>query len=331
MKVFLAGATGAIGRPLLDGLLAAGHQVTATTRSPAAARALRDRGAAAVVLDAFDAGAVRAAVLGDEPEVLIHQLTALPAVIDPRRYAEALAATNRLRAETPPAFLAAAREAGARRAIFQSVSFLVAPEGPPDVDESAPRFAHPPKQLRAAAAATAAMEEAVLGAGAPEGVILRYGFFYGPGTAYAPDGSIIAEVRRRRFPIVGSGAGRFSFVHVEDAAAATVLALDGGAPGIYNVTDDEPAPMREWLPAFAAAGGAPLPRRIPAWVARLAVGPHIVHSATAMRGNRNDKARRELGFAPAWPTWRDGFPAMFDAAGNPAPQAPVRREGAPAG
>lgn len=314
MRVFLAGATGAIGRPLVARLLDAGHEVVGTTRSAESAAALRERGAEAVVLDAFDAEAVRAAVLAAEPEVLIHQLTALPAAIDPRHYAKALEATSRLRALTPPAFLAAAREAGTRRAIFQSVSFLVGPEGPAVVDESAPPFANPPKQMRGAAEATQAMERMALEAGTPEGVVLRYGFFYGPGTSIAPDGAIVGEVRRRRFPVIGAGTGTWSFVHVDDAAAATVRALDRGAPGTFNVTDDDPAPLGEWLPALAAAAGAPPPRHVPAWVGRLAAGPHTVHTAVTMRGNDNAKARRELGFEPAWPTWRDGFPALFGAA-----------------
>ncbi|HLM50720.1 MAG TPA: NAD(P)-dependent oxidoreductase, partial [Solirubrobacteraceae bacterium] len=249
--------------------------------------------------------------VGARPDVLVHQLTALPPAMDLRRYGEGLEPTNRLRSQTTPIFLAAAREAGVRRVVFQSVSFQTAPTGPPVHHETAPIITDPPSALRAAVAAIVGMERAVLHAEALEGVVLRYGFFYGPGTYYARDGSIVADVRRRRFPLVGDAAGRSSFVHVDDAAAATVLALDRGAPGIYNVTDDEPAPQSAWLPELARILGAPPPRRIPRWVARLAVGPHAVHLSTTLRGNANTKARRELGFAPRYPSYREGFAATL--------------------
>ena len=307
MKVFLAGATGVIGAPLVPRLLAAGHDVTGTTRVAGRAQDLRAAGVEPVVLDAFDADAVRAAVLAARPEVVILQLTALPRRINPRRYAEAMEPTSRLREETTPVFVAAAREAGARRVVVQSISFVTGPDGPPVHDETAPLYLDGPGAIGAPIRATAAMERCVTGADGLDGVVLRYGFLYGPGTVFAPDGSSVEEIRKRRYPVVGSGEGRFSFVHVEDAAAATVLALDTGAAGIYNITDDDPAPMRDWLPEAARIIGAPKPRRVPAWVARLAVGPHAVHWGTTLRGNANAKARRDLGFVPAYPTWREGF------------------------
>jgi len=310
MKVFVAGATGAIGRPLTRQLRQAGHDVVALARSPERGEAVRAAGAEPVVADAFDAVGVREAVVGARPDVLVHQLTALPPAMDLRRYGEGLEATSRLRAQTTPIFLAAAREAGVRRVVFQSVSFLTAPTGPALHDETAPIITDPPSALRAVVEAIVGMERAVLHAEALEGVVLRYGFFYGPGTYYARDGSIVADVRRRRFPLVGDAAGRSSFVHVDDAAAATVLALDRGAPGIYNVTDDEPAPQSAWLPELARVLGAPPPRQIPRWVARL-MGEHVVALMCEVRGASNAKARRELGWTPQWPTWREGFAATL--------------------
>ena len=254
MRVFVAGATGVIGRPLVDRLLAAGHDVTAMTRSPEKAAALRARGADAVVADALDAQATRAAVAAARPEVVVNELTDLPDAIDPRTYEEALAGTNRLRREATPTLAAAAREAGARRLISQSVSFMLRPDGPGVADEDAPLWVDPPRALASGVASTAALEQATVGADGIEGIVLRYGFFYGPGSTYAPDGHTSRELARRRFPIVGGGAGLTSFIHVDDAADATLLALDRGTLGIYNITDDEPVAAREWIPAMAAAG-----------------------------------------------------------------------------
>jgi nucleoside-diphosphate-sugar epimerase len=302
MRVFLAGASGAIGRPLVDQLLGAGHEVIGTTRSEARADDLRARGAEAVVLDAFDAEAVHAALAAAQPEILIHQLTALPARFNTRRYAEQVAETNRLREETAPVFIEAARAAGARRAIFQSVSFITRADGPAVLDESAPL-----DLSLAPAKATAAMEDAVTSATGIDGLVLRYGFFYGRSTHFDTDGSILAEIRRRRYPIIGPGTGITSFVHIDDAARATVLAMDHGAPGIYNIVDDEPAALSEWLPELARIIGARAPRRIPAWLARLVAGDVAVHFGVALRGASNAKARRELGWEPHYPSWRAGF------------------------
>jgi 2-alkyl-3-oxoalkanoate reductase len=264
----------------------------------------------AAVADAFDAEAVRSAVIAARPDVVVHQLTALPDRLEPRRYAELLEPTNRLRRETIGTFAQAARDAGARRLIAQSVAFMLRPEGGWVKDETAPLWIDAPGGTRHAVDALRVLEETTLGTHSLEGVVLRYGFFYGPGTTYAPGGYFAEEVRRRRFPVVGDGSGRFSFIHVDDAAAATVLALDRGGPGVYHVTDDEPAPARDWLPALATAMGAKPPRRVPLWLAKLAGGP-IAAALVHQRGASNAKARRELGFAPAYPTYREGFPAVF--------------------
>ncbi|HEU4978368.1 MAG TPA: NAD(P)-dependent oxidoreductase [Solirubrobacteraceae bacterium] len=306
MRIFLAGATGVIGRPLLRRLLEASHEVTGTTRSEDRAAAIRAQGAKAAVLDAFDAEAVHGAVRAAAPEVVIHQLTDLPWKLDPRRFEQAIAGTNRLRRETVPTFVDAARAAGARRIVVQSISFVLRPEGPWVQDESAPLAEGGP------ADAVKAMESVVLGAEGIDGLVLRYGFFYGPGTSYGPGGHLAGEVARRRLPIVGSGEGRFSFVHVDDAVAATVLALDRGETGVYNVVDDEPVPAREWIPALAAAMGAKPPRHVPAWLAKLVVGPVVAQMLT-QRGASNAKAKRELGFTPRFPSHREGFPAVFGA------------------
>lgn len=315
MRVFVAGATGAIGRPLIPKLLAAGHQVTALARTPERARALEAQGVEVALADALDEAGVREAVVTARPEVLIHQLTALPHRLNPRKYAEAVEPTSRLREQTAPYFLAAAREAGVRRVIFQSISFMVAPQGPPVVDETAPLSDDPITK------ATATMERYVTSAEALEGIVLRYGFLYGPGTWYAPDGFMAELAHKRELAVIGSGEGRSSFVHVDDGAAATLLALDRGKPGIYNITDDEPAPQREWAPELARLLGAPNPRHLPAWLVRLLVGRYFVLMGTELRGNSNAKARAELGFEPRFPHWREGFAAVFGGAREAAPAA----------
>ncbi len=313
MRVLVAGATGAIGRPLVARLLADGHEVSALARSAERAAQLSAGGVEAHVCDVFDAASVRAAVAAAAPEVLVHQLTAIPAVLDLRKYEAAMAPTSRLRAEATPHLMAAARDAGVRRVVCQSISFLTAPVGPPVHDEDAPVYLDAPKAFAPAVRATKAMEDAVLSTDGVEGVVLRYGFFYGPGTQYAPDGGVAGEIRRRRFPIAGRGTGISSFVHIDDAAAATALALDGGRPGVFNVCDDEPAPMHEWLPVMAGLLGAKPPLRVPALVARVAAGPHAVHFATTLRGNSNGRFGQTFGWSPPHRTWRDGFPEVFRA------------------
>lgn len=305
MRIFLAGATGVIGRRLLPRLLEAGHAVSALTRSSARAAALRAAGAEPVVADVFDAGRIGEALENAAPEVVIHQLTALPGDLHPRRIRAQIEPTNRLRDEGTRVLLAAAEAAGARRFVAQSVAFAYRPDGGGLRDESAPLFADAPAAFRPMVAAVASLERQVAGASL-EGVALRYGFFYGAGTVYADDGSITARVRKRGMPVVGDGAGVFSFVHVDDAAAATVAALDA-PPGVYNVVDDDPAPVREWLPAFAAAVGAPPPFRVPRFLGRLAAGPYGVYLMCDLPGASNRKAREVLGWAPRWSSWRDGF------------------------
>ena len=306
MRVFVAGASGAIGRRLLPQLIAAGHDVTGTTRSEAAAEAIRAAGAQAAICDALDAQALHAAVTGAAPEVVVHQLTALPHRFDPRDK-EIYASTNRLRSEGTRTLLDAARAAGARRMICQSIASAYAPGSVAEVkDEDAPLALGAPAPFGDGVRAIEEMERAVVGAEGLEGVVLRYGWFYGPGTYYADDGSMAEDVRRRRFPVIGKGTGLFSFVHVDDAAGATVAAVERGAPGIYNVVDDDPAPQREWLPAYAEAIGAKKPLRVPVWVARLVVGK-LASVASVQPGASNAKAKRELGWEPRWPSWRQGF------------------------
>ncbi|MBB4660718.1 NAD-dependent epimerase/dehydratase family protein [Conexibacter arvalis] len=307
MRVFLAGATGAIGRPLVRRLLAAGHAVVGTTRTQGRAAALRAAGAEAVVLDALDAAALRRAVLDARPEVVLNELTDLSAPLNPRRYAQWLESTQRLRTESTATLLDAGREAGARRIVVQSVCFVTAQRGPWVLDEDAPLDDAAPELTEP----VAAMERMVVDADGIEGLVLRYGWFYGPGTSIGPGGQHAEMVRRRRLPIIGAGDGRWSFVHVDDAAAATVLALDAGGRGVLNVVDDEPAPQREWVPELARAIGAPPPRTVPAWLARAVGGELIVRTGTTMRGASNARARERLGWRPGRPSWREGFAETF--------------------
>ena len=307
MKVFVAGASGVIGRPLVRQLVAAGHEVTGMTRSEDRAVEIRAAGAAAVVCDVFDAAALETTVREEAPEVVIHELTALPARLDYKAKEDPLAPTNRVRTEGTRNLLAAAKAAGARRLIAESVAFFYAPEGEWVKDEEAPLNLEAPGNFGSAAAALADLERQVNEAEGIEGVVLRYGWFYGPGTYFDRVGSQTEDALKRRLPIVGKGDGTFSFVQVEDAAAATVAAVERGAPGTYNVVDDEPAPMREWVPVFCEAVGARKPFRVPVWLAKLIAGPAAVSSATQLRGASNAKAKRELDWSPSYPSWRQGF------------------------
>ncbi|HEU4739385.1 MAG TPA: NAD(P)-dependent oxidoreductase [Solirubrobacterales bacterium] len=309
MKVFVAGASGVVGRPTVRQLVAAGHEVVGMTRREERAGEIREAGAEAVVCDAFDAEALRNAVIAAQPEVVLHALTALPPKFDPK--SDYLAATNEVRTEGTRNLVAAAKAAGVRRIIAESVAFFYEPEGEWVKGEEAPLFRDPPGRFAAACDALISLESQVLEAGEPEGIVLRFGWFYGPGTYYDRGGSVAEEVMKRRYPVIGSGEGRFSFVHIEDAAAAYVAALDRGSPGVYNVVDDEPAPLREWLPAYAETLGAKAPRRVPAWLARLVAGKDLVSTAITMRGAANAKAKQELGWQPAHPSWRQGFAAAL--------------------
>jgi nucleoside-diphosphate-sugar epimerase len=296
-----------MGRPLVRRLLAAGHEVTGMTRREQRAAEIRAAGANAVVCDVFDAAALESAVVKAAPEVVVHQLTSLPPRIDYKAKDDPLAATNRVRSEGTRNLVAAAKAAGARRLVAESVAFLYAPEGDWVKDEEAPLFKDAPPPFGGAVAALTDLEQQVTGAEGIEGVILRYGWLYGPGTYFDRDGSQTEEALRRRVPIVGKGTGTFSFIQVEDAATATVAAVERGAPGVYNVVDDEPAPMRDWVPAFAEAVGAKRPRRVPVWLARLVAGSAAAETATQLRGAANAKAKRELGWQPSFPSWRQGF------------------------
>jgi nucleoside-diphosphate-sugar epimerase len=307
MIVFIAGATGAVGRPLVEQLVAAGHDVVGTTRSPEKLGQLRAAGAAGIVLDAFDDDALRRAIVGASPDVVIDELTDLSQPPRPGGYNEWLQTTNALRGDVTLGVVDAARAAGASRVIAQSAAFMTSPTGSDVVDETAPVYLDAPEPLTGTIASNVALEAAVTRARDIDGVVLRYGFFYGPGTAYAPGGDTLEQIRQGAYPIVGSGAGRFPFIHVDDAAGATVLALDRGSTGIYNVVDDHPAPMREWLPFLADLLGAPPPATVPAEDAE----PQFIYYGTQLRGASNAKARRELGFSPLYPDWRDGFRASL--------------------
>ncbi len=305
MKVFVAGASGVIGRPLVGQLVAAGHEVAGATSKAENAARLEAAGATPIVCDALDAEAVQAAVRDAAPEVVISQLTRLPREYNPRKID--YGPTNRARAEGGHNLIEAARAAGVRRFITQSVAFIYAPEGEMIKDEEARPWIDAPDPFRSGAGSTLEHEREATHTPGLEGVVLRYGQFYGPGTYYASDGNIAEQVRRRRFPIVGRGEGMFSFIHTDDAASATVASLERGAPGIYNIVDDEPAPLREWLPVYVEALGARRPRRVPTFLARLVAGPFAAAFATQLRGASNAKAKRELGWEPSYPSWRQGF------------------------
>jgi nucleoside-diphosphate-sugar epimerase len=306
MRIFLAGASGVLGRELTPLLLQAGHQVTGMSRSSERAAQIRAQGADAVVCDAFDPGALNAVVVAARPAAVIHQLTDLPQQLDPRKYQTQLAGTNRLRREGTRNLLAAARAAGAEHFLAQSIAFAYAAEGDWVKDEEAALALDSAPPMSDAVQAVAELERQVLGA---EGIVLRYGFFYGPGTQFALGGFYAELARKRRFPLVGSGDGQWSFIHVEDAARATLAALERGAPGIYNVVDDDPAPARDWVPRYAAAIGARRPFRVPVWLGRLGGGAAAVSGMTTQRAASNAKAKRDLAWTPMHPSWRDGFGA----------------------
>jgi nucleoside-diphosphate-sugar epimerase len=306
MRVFVAGASGAIGRPLVPKLIAAGHEVTGMTRSEQSAERLRAAGATALVADVFDEERVRSGMVDASLDVLVHQLTALPDRLD-FRDKSIYDATNRVRGEGTRILIEAARAAGARRVVAQSIAFLYAPEGDWVKDEEAPLLEDAPGPFGEGARVVTEMERAVVGADGLEGLVLRYGFFYGPGTYYASDGSSAEDVRRRRLPIVGKGTGTVSFIHIDDAADATVAAVERVAPGVYNVVDDDPAPFSEWLPVYAEALGAKKPFRVPLWLGKLVAGKGVALFTNELRGATNEKVKRELGWEPGHPSWRQGF------------------------
>jgi nucleoside-diphosphate-sugar epimerase len=285
----------------------AGHVPIAMTRSDESAASLREEGVEAVVADALEPHDLNAAVAGSGAEAIVHQLTAIPPDLDPRSVDKQFKQTNRLRTEGTRNLLEAAREAGITRFVAQSVAFVYEPEGDWVKDEDAPLYREAPKGFSESLAAVVELERLVGGAG---GTVLRYGLFYGPGTPYAAGGQVIELIRRRRFPLVGDAQARQSFVHVEDAARATVAAVAlGGGGGLFNIVDDEPAVVAEWLPEVAELVGAAPPRRVPAWLARLAAGEYGVVFMTKLRGASNARARAELAWEPTRRTWREGFRA----------------------
>jgi nucleoside-diphosphate-sugar epimerase len=303
MHVYVAGATGAIGKPLIPQLIRAGHAVTASTRSPAKADRLRALGAEPVVVDGLDGKAVTEAVKAAEPDAIVHEMSALAGTPDLRRFDRWFATTNELRTKGTDILLAAARDVGVVRFVAQSYTGWTNPRtGGPVKTERDGFDPDPAKAQRESIAAIRYLENAVPSAGV-QGIVLRYGNFYGPGAS----DQLVELVRKRRFPLVGDGAGVWSWIHLDDAAAATVAALERGEPGVYNITDDEPAPASEWLPYLAEAVGAKPPMRFPKWVARLMAGEVPVRWMTEGRGSSNAKAKRELDWAPKWSSWRQGF------------------------
>ena len=307
MRVFVAGATGAIGRQFVPRLVAAGHEVTGMTRSESKQAMVRELGAMPVVADALEPHAVADAVGRARPEVIVHQLTALAGV---ERYTERDAApTNRLRSEATDYLLSAGQAVGVRRFVAQGVAAFgaYARNGGPVKSEEDPLDPTPVREMRGTLAAIRHLEQSVLGAKWTEGIVLRYGAFYGPGTSLAPGEEQFELVRRRKFPVVGDGGGVWSFIHIADAAEATVAAVTHGSRGIYNVVDDDPARVAEWLPALAQQLGAKKPMRVPRFIARLFAGEAGVMMMTELRGASNAKAKRELAWTPAHPSWRQGL------------------------
>jgi nucleoside-diphosphate-sugar epimerase len=310
MKVFVAGATGALGNQLVPQLVARGHDVTGMTRTESKRDLVRSLGARPVVADALDTDAVARAVAEAEPEVIVHQLTALSGSFDLRHFDRFFAVTNRLRMEGTDHLLAAARAVGARRFVAQSYAgWPFARVDGMVKSESDPLDPDPPEAMRSTIDAIRHLEAAVTSIEWGEGVVLRYGGFYGPGTSLSadPEADMSAAIRKRRFPVVGSGGGVLSFIHIEDAAAATVAAIEHGTRGIYQVVDDDPAPAREWLPALASALHAKPPRRFPRWLARIIAGEAAAVMMTEGRGASNAKAKLELGWQPRYASWRQGF------------------------
>lgn len=313
MRVLIAGATGALGSRLVSLLVRAGHRVTGVTRTSAKAAEIERAGATPAIVDALDRRLVRDLVLEARPEVVIHEMTALANASDLTHFDRSFAMTNRLRTEGLDHLLAAARESGARRVIAQSFcGWPYARTGGPIKTEEEPLDPNPPREFRKTLDAIRHLENAVAGAAEFEGLVLRYGAFYGPRSGLF-DGPMVDQLRRRRVPLIGDGGGWWSFLHLDDAAAATALAVVKGAPGLYNIVDDDPAPVRDWLPAFAAMLGAKPPRRIPRWVAQIAAGEHLVAMMTENRAGSNLKARRELGWSPTHQSWRTGFAEVIAA------------------
>jgi nucleoside-diphosphate-sugar epimerase len=310
MRVFVAGATGAIGKQLVPRLVAAGHEVHGMTRNESKQAMLSELGAVPVVADALDADEVAGAVARARPDVIVHELTSIGA-LDLRHFDRGFALTNRLRTKGTDHLLSAGQAVGVRRFVAQGVCAygMYARTGGPVKTEEDPLESTPVPEMRETLAAIRHLEEAVVGAQWTEGIVLRYGAFYGPGTSMAPGEEQFEVVRKRKFPLVGDGGGVWSFIHVADAAEATVAAIEHGSRGVYNVVDDDPAPVAEWLPALAGELGAKKPMRVPRFIGRMFAGEAGVMMMTDVRGASNEKAKRELAWRPAHPSWRQGFAA----------------------
>jgi nucleoside-diphosphate-sugar epimerase len=321
MRIFLAGGTGAVGRPLLELLIGDGHDVVVLTRSEERARMVSNAGADPVLGDAMDRPALHAAVLAAKPDVVIDQMTSLPQRVRIRGMRAFYKKQAPLREMGSGALLRAAEAAGAKRLIAQSVAFIYAPDTPGLKSENARIWSDGPAPIGPVLAGAAAHDERVVGTRKLEGVVLRYGVFYGPGTHFAAGNGFHHDVMKRRLPIVGSGLGRWSLIHVADAARACLVALDTGDSGIYNLVDDEPASVSDWLPVYARAIGAPKPRRLPRWLVRPVAGPAMTAWLTQLPGASNRKAKETLGWAPGYPSWRQGF---FDSHGDQH-EEPVRQ------
>lgn len=314
MRIFVAGATGAVGQYLVPALIAAGHSVVGTTRSAAKADLVRRLGAEPAVADGLDAGSMRAAVSAAKPDVVVHQMTDLAAATDLRHFDRSFARTNELRTRGTDILLDAAREAGVKRFIAQSFcGWTFSRNGGTVKTEADELDPHPPQELRRTLEAIWYLERTVTASTTPEGIVLRYGFFYGPETGTLSP-AMIDQLRHRRVPVIGSGAGTWSFIHTEDAASATLAAVERGRAGnVYNVVDDHPAQVKDWLPALAELIGAKPPLHVPAWLGRLLAGEHMVAMMTEVRGASNAKARRELDWQPAKSSWRQGFAELATA------------------
>ena len=305
MRIFVAGATGALGRHLIPRLVAAGHEVTATTRTPGKLAQLREAGAEPVVVDGLDRDGVIVAVLAAEPEVIVHEMTALADMRSLRKIDQVFATTNELRTRGTDNLLAAAAQVGTRRLIVQSATGSNERSGSPVKTEEDPLASRSPSPSSARALAAIKHVEETVPLTAPEGIVLRYGTFYGPGASDI----LLDVVRKRQVPVIDGGTGIWSFIEITDAAAATLAAVDRGAPGVYNVVDDDPAPVAEWLPYLAQVAGAKPPLHLPVWLGRLLAGEFVVAQMTSWRGCSNEKARKELGWEPWYSSWREGFRA----------------------
>lgn len=308
MKILIAGATGAVGKRLVPLLVAAGHHVVATTRTEDKLNGLRAEGAEAVLMNGLDREGVVKAVVSSRPDVIVHQMTALPPMLNLKKFDADLALTNQLRTGGTRNLVEAAALAGTQKFVAQSYTgWPNQREGGRVKTETDPLDSAPPFAMLKTLAAIQTLEQIVTNTAGLNGIVLRYGSLYGPGTSIASNGEVVQLIRERKFPLIGSSAGVWSFIHVDDAARATLLAIERGTPGIYNIVDDDPADVSNWLPALAQAVGAKPPLRLPPWIGRLAVGEVGVSLMTKIRGSSNAKAKRSLGWQPGYASWRDGF------------------------